>query len=65
MRIAFDEAFDFMDEVFKLKVYHQKRLSVISDIKNSDEQDVKDKCASGKILLPKRPTPCKIITRKN
>lgn len=59
MRIAFDEEFDFMDEVFKLKVYHQKRLSVISDIENGDEQDVKDKCASGKILLPKRPDPCK------
>lgn len=56
MRIAFDEEIDFMDEVLKLKVYHQKCLSVISDIENGDVQDVKDKCASGEILLPKRPT---------
>lgn len=44
MRIAFDEELDFMDEVFKLKVYHQKCLSVkISVIENGDVQDVKEK----------------------
>lgn len=56
MKIAFDPEFEFYDKVKILKSYHEDCVKFLSVVEDSDLQDVKDKCASGEMLLPKRPT---------
>lgn len=55
LKIAFDSEFDFYNEVRNLKMYHEECVKVLSDIEQLDHNEVKDKFASGEIIIPKRP----------
>lgn len=55
LKLTFDPEIDFIDEVHKLKVYHQKCLDVISVIESSDLSDVREKVEKAEIIIPKRP----------